>query len=543
MIASLKLPRDVVAYLVDKAKEQAAEDWYKANHAQLVEVHGAPSRRNPARNYELAGLNEGYWAGAWALENLAFYDAVDCAFYRYQSWTGLWVKITEAALKQKISTLILRIARKYDHAADLENYRGDGNLSAVVRQLRGLIERKNPFAIRPKIVHLANCVIVIQNGKRQLRSFSPNFLSRNQSPISYNPNATCPRFLKELVEPSLHPEDIGLLQRYMGQCLLGRNGTARILLIIGEGGKGKSQIIEVIRGITGEENVHQLRTKHLSERFETYRYLGKSLLVGVDVKPNFLNTEGASELKGLTGGDRLSPEKKNGNGVYELKGSFNVAIGANNRLKVNLQGDEQAWRRRLLIMEANGPKPKNKVDDFGAKLLMEEGPGILNWALEGLEKIVAETAVDNDFVLTPRQAQVINNLLDESQSLRTFVQQCLRPAAHCSLTTAEITLAYVRYCRARGWDKGLKSGEIISKELSDLMVEVHGITSSHDLGANRTNRGYRNVEIVSDASDACLTVLKPTTSSSSTLPPELKPSGASVPNATVIPVPEDDLPF
>jgi len=37
-------------------------------------------------------------------------------------------------------------------------------------------------------------------------------------------------------------------------------------------------------------NVTQLRTKHLAERFELFRYLKKTLLVGVDVEADFLST-------------------------------------------------------------------------------------------------------------------------------------------------------------------------------------------------------------------------------------------------------------
>ena len=47
-------------------------------------------------------------------------------------------------------------------------------------------------------------------------------------------------------------------------------------------------------------------TKHLVERFELYRYLKKTLLVGVDVEADFLSTKGAAvtivtAAKSLTG--------------------------------------------------------------------------------------------------------------------------------------------------------------------------------------------------------------------------------------------------
>ena len=38
----------------------------------------------------------------------------------------------------------------------------------------------------------------------------------------------------------------------------------------------------------------QLRTTHLAERFELYRFLKKTILVGVDVEADFLSTKGAA---------------------------------------------------------------------------------------------------------------------------------------------------------------------------------------------------------------------------------------------------------
>ena len=51
----------------------------------------------------------------------------------------------------------------------------------------------------------------------------------------------------------------------------------------GLAGRGKTQLVLVVQKIVGQINVSELRTKHLSDRFELYRYLKKVLLVGVDV--------------------------------------------------------------------------------------------------------------------------------------------------------------------------------------------------------------------------------------------------------------------
>jgi len=86
--------------------------------------------------------------------------------------------------------------------------------------------------------------------------------------IAFDENATCERFLNELVLPAVHAEDADLLQRFAGMYLLGYNRAQRLLILDGEGGRGKTQFANVMQGLVGMANSTQLRTKHLAERFE-----------------------------------------------------------------------------------------------------------------------------------------------------------------------------------------------------------------------------------------------------------------------------------
>ena len=157
--------------------------------------------------------------------------------------------------------------------------------------------------------------------------------------------ARCDRFLNELVRPAVHPEDVELLQKFAGMFLLGYNRAQRLLILDGEAGRGKTQFANAMQGLVGMANVTQLRTKHLAERFELYRYIKRTLLVGVDVEADFLSTKGAAVLKGLVGGDWFDAEQKGGTGSFQLQGMFNALITSNARLHVRLQGDVGACAR------------------------------------------------------------------------------------------------------------------------------------------------------------------------------------------------------
>src|SRR5205814_5109946 len=207
-----------------------------------------------------------------------------------------------------------------------------------------------------------------------------------------------------------------------------------------------------MQGLVGMANVTQLRTKLLAERFELFRYLKKTLLVGVDVEADFLSTKGAAVLKGLVGGDWFDAEQKGGTGCFQLQGNFNVVITSNARLKVRLQGDVGAWKRRITIVRYEAPPPSKRIPDFGAYLVRTEGSGTLNWALLGAQKLLSEIPDEGgDFVLSERQRGVVDSLLAESDSLRHFLQERVVAVSWGDVVVNELVEAYAAYCPERKW--------------------------------------------------------------------------------------------
>jgi putative DNA primase/helicase len=267
--------------------------------------------------------------------------------------------------------------------------------------------------------------------------------------VEYQEGAYCPRFMETLLKPALNPGDVSLVQRWAGLALIGKNRSQKMLLLTGTAGGGKSTLVSVIMGIIGGGNVGQLRTEFLGDRFEIGRLIGKTLLYGADVAENFLCKGTASNLKSLTGGDLMTAEFKNSNESPQIKCQFNIIVTSNSRLTVYLEGDSDAWRRRLMIVNYCRPKPQFPIPDLAERILAEEGPGVLNFMLEGLDLL---RSANWSLLLNDEQQLRVDDLLLESDSHREFAKECLiKDSDAPGITKAELFTAYTEFCERRGW--------------------------------------------------------------------------------------------
>ncbi|HOY08846.1 MAG TPA: hypothetical protein PLB05_02080 [Candidatus Omnitrophota bacterium] len=486
--------------LVDKLPHwelsQVADPVINPELQSLISRYGEPYYLS--KDGGVTALNQAFWASLHQAEHIQLYEPDERVFYRYDAATGLYSVISEDVIKQEIASRILEVSRDLG-LPSLERKRTNSSLNHIVAHLKGISEKKNAFKRIKTIVHLANGVIVFKdNGEADFCSFSPEFYSRNQCPIPFDPEAKCERFLNELLYPAVTPDDAVLLQKYAGLSLLGNNLIQKFLILDGEPGRGKSTLVLVIRALVGQNNTTELRTKHLNERFELFRYLKRTLLTSVDVPGNFLSEKGAHVIKGLVGGDWFDAEQKCGTGSFPFQGNFCMLITSNSRLQVRLDGDTGAWRRRLLIIRFNAPEPAKVVPEFNEVLIRDEGSGILNWALQGLGMLLQDIKERGTIALTEAQKNIVDALLAESDSLRQFLVENVVTDEESDLTVTEIIEAYAEYCPLKGWNP--KPITVIQRELERLVLELFKTTKSNSItredegnGKEKSQRGFRRV--------------------------------------------------
>lgn len=336
-----------------------------------------------------------------------------------------------------------------------------------------------------------NCMVKLSD--RSTVPFSPEFNRRAKFNVDYIAGATCPRFISEVLEPNMSADDIELLQRYFGLLLSGVNSPQKIMLITGTAGGGKSSLARIFIIIIGDTHTATLRTQFLEERFEMAQYIGKDLLFGPDVPANFLNTISAGALKRLTGGDWIQAEIKGVNERIGFYGNFNVLITANSRLNVRLEGDTEAWRRRLVLIEYKNPKPETVDPKFAENIVAEEGPGILNWGLDGYDKLIRDGCLLN---LNDRQREAVDLLLLESDSVACFAEHCVYRAPRESLTLENAYSCYVSFCHQNDWKPFPR--KTFSAELINFIQRMFTLQLRHNIrnAEGRNARGWAGLKCV-----------------------------------------------
>ncbi|MBO4492686.1 MAG: hypothetical protein J5944_15155 [Lentisphaeria bacterium] len=467
---------------------------FEAIRQKLKPIVGPPSfpggkNRQPVLNQQ--------WVAALCKEVCEpIYDKASGSFYIYNPDNGLW----ESQTIQEMLTLISELMMQYANACGdsfVDSKRDAATIKHVLEFLKANCSEEDAFRRgKTPFIHCGNGVIEFRDQedgrvKPVLMPFDPKYRSRNRTEFNYDPNAKYPDFIERLLKPALSEDSINHLQLYGAQCLLGENNSQTILLMTGTANGGKSTIVNIIEKVVNRKNCTELRLEHMNTRFETQRLVGKTLLTAKDVASSFLNSAGAHRLKALTGKDTITIEHKGSNETADICGTFNVIITANNTLRVAVDGDADAWRRRIIVLPFEKQPPREKIANYDDVLLKKEGPGILCWLVEGAVLLLEN---NGQIPKSDIQKALVDALLHESEPLSEFINTCIEPDDKGTVTTAELLEGFRAFCTKRNWL--LLPQRYIENNLPEYIYRAFGLSKRTDIKRNgRNNRGYYGLRL------------------------------------------------
>jgi putative DNA primase/helicase len=478
-------------------------DWFKKKFPGLLEIHGEPVYlKSTSNRIKASDLNESFMAASLGEsanpDEPTVYLRGENRFYTYSLTQGIYLLASEEDISARLSELLLSCARACKKDCDVDalefSLRDSSALAGTVKRAKSILVKPDNFFSggTEKFLPVGNGVLRISD--RTLLPFSPKYHFRNKLAVNYVPGAKCPTFENVLLGNSLDSYDIGLLQRGCGLALVGRNISQAMFILSGTAGAGKGTFIRILKGIIGEANIGSLRTDQLNQRFEIGRLMDRTLLYGADVPAKFLSKETAAVLKSLTGGDPITVEFKGSMAAPSLNCEFNIFVTSNSRLVVHLEGDVEAWRRRLKIIRYEKPKPANVIPDLDKLILQNEASGVLNWMLDGL---YALRAANWQLALSPGQNARVDELLLESDSVNQFfIERCVADSTAEGLTVTDAFAAYSDFCMDKGWT-GL-SRNLFGRDCFEVVQRLFHVTVRHDIkGADgKKQRGWKSFRLL-----------------------------------------------
>ena len=306
-------------------------------------------------------------------------------------------------------------------------------------------------------------LICLQNGilnidTMEVAEYSPDIVFLNKINSSYNPKADCPKikkFLREVLlkredwdNPNADTTDLRTMQEFIGYLLYKKVILNRAVMLYGEGENGKSTCINLIKKFLGEKNVSNIAIQKLeSNNFAVSHLEGKLANLHSDLPKTALRE--TSKFKQLTGGDTVDAEKK-------FKDTFSFTPYAKMMFAANTlpltHDDTRAFWRRWLIFNFPNSFEENKKDtkkNILDKLTTEEElSGLLNWAIEGLKRLLK----NQQFTINKSTGEIREEYIRQSDSIGAFILDMIVECPGQHIVKRVLYESYVDYCRKRAYD-------------------------------------------------------------------------------------------
>lgn len=278
--------------------------------------------------------------------------------------------------------------------------------------------RQDPYvvAVRQGLLSITKGCIVSE--------LTPAFYNTGVLPCEWDAEATCPRFLEGLSltfagdnTPEDVEDNIRALQLWFGYLfLIGRN-EKRIAVLLGDADSGKSTLLRIMELLVGKDYYKAISAGSLEgKRTDFGGGFDTNFLGGYDEFPFDKKMNALGEiLKLCTGGARIEQRK-----LYSEASTVEVLmrfVFTSNVSPDYFSDPKGGLMKRLLIWRCSAV-PRERLDPAYLDVLeKEELPGILRWAVEGAQALLAGGKL--------RQAGGASQLLhdDFRDSTRGFLEQ------------------------------------------------------------------------------------------------------------------------
>lgn len=348
----------------------------------------------------------------------------------------------------------------------------------------------SPTADDPPAAHL----VVVQNGLLDLRDLTlypptPRFFSTTAINAPWDPSAPAPTawlaFLDSLWGSD--QEAIRALQQMFGYLLSTDTSQQKLFALIGPPRSGKGTIARVLKALLGDDAVVNPTLQSLERPFGLAPLVGRTVAVIGDARLGGPTDQAqvVERLLSISGEDSLSIDRKN-------RDPINVRLHCRVILLSNelprLYDTSGALASRFVILCLSRSFLGSEDTQLERKLLAEL-PGILRWAIDGLEDLLEA----GRFVVPASSKDAFEHLREISSPHSIFFEECCEFEAKAKTDIDEVYARYKTWCEASGRDPENK--QLFGRNLHTLYADLKVAQYRSPDGCRR--RAYMGLKLVS----------------------------------------------
>lgn len=393
--------------------------------------------------------------------------------YAYDDDTGIYEPTGEKRVRELLVSNLREEYAKNEKTEILDQLRGRHTVSQS--------EMGGPTYYVP----VRNGVLDVEPPGLTLEEHDPSHRFLGAVNVEYNADADCPQFRAFLNDVVQTDGQRKKLQEYAGYTLMHWGlPHHKALFLVGPTASGKSTFLDAIRGVLGENTVVSLTPQELTgERFAGAELFQSWANFRNDIPSSLIEDTGA--FKEITAGDSIKAEQK-------FKDPFRFEPTAKHLFSANqlpdAETDDEAFYRRVLLVPFPSTVPRTERDPHLDEKLQSEQSGILNWMLEGLQRLIQQGQFTND--RTPGETQ--RTWEKWGNTVDRFREICLEKTDGAELSKQTAYHAYHAFCEGENLpaETQHKMTRRLKKEgIADGRATIDGKQERVFVGVQLTGRG------------------------------------------------------
>lgn len=294
--------------------------------------------------------------------------------------------------------------------------------------------------------------------------------------------APCPlwnKFLSEvLVTTKGNPDGslVNLVQEVFGYYLLNELKPHAVFFLVGQGGNGKSVLLNILKSLIGEKYTTSQSIQSLTtDKFAPASLIGKKVNIVNEEESKYLR---ADKFKALVSGDQISAQRK-------FEGCFQFTphtkyIFATNEMPT-FEGVNEGLRRRMYIIPFNRIFKQEEMNWNLTDELKTELPAILGWALRGAQRLIK-----NNYRFSPSTTAELSRdeFITGTSSALHFIKENYVVDDQCTVRKDELYVEYSMWCKTNG--KKALNAHNFNKDLKNNVPHIIEKVAWHDGHARRS---------------------------------------------------------